>query len=58
MDQPAYSDLDILRMDSSGNPGMDAFMLLRAAAEANGIQDMSLDEIDDEIRRTREGSEG
>ena len=52
------SDLDILRMDSSGNPGMDAFMLLRAAAEANGIQDMSLDEIDDEIRRTREGIEG
>lgn len=58
MDQPAYSDLDILRMDSSGNPGMDAFMLLRAAAEANGIQDMSLDEIYDEIRRTREGIEG
>ena len=57
MDELTCSNADIIQ-DSSGNPGMDAFMLLRAAAEANGIQDMSLDEIDDEIRRTREGFEG
>ena len=57
MDELTCSNADIIQ-DSSGNPGMDAFRLLRAAAEANGIQDMSLDEIYAEIRRTREGIEG
>ncbi len=37
------------------NRGTEAFRALRATAKANGIQDMSLDEINDEIRRTREG---
>ena len=33
--------------------GMRAFMELRAEAKENGIQDMSLDEINEEIRKTR-----
>lgn len=57
MDELTCSNADIIQ-DIPGNPGMDAFRLLRASAKANGIQDMSLDEIDDEIRRTREGFEG
>ena len=41
----------------SENKGMVAFSELRAAAKRNGIQDMSLDEIDEEIRLAREGIE-
>ena len=37
------------------NKGLDAFTALRAAAKRNGMQDMSLDEINEEIRLTREG---
>ena len=33
--------------------GMRAFMELRAEAKENGIQDMSLDEINEEKRKTR-----
>ena len=36
-----YSNADTIQ-DIPGNPGMDAFRLLRASAKANGIQDMSL----------------
>ena len=32
---------------------MKAFMVLREEAEKNGLQDMSLSEINEEIRRTR-----
>ena len=39
----------------SDNKGLDAFAALRAAAKRNGMQDMSLDEINEEIRLTREG---
>ena len=39
----------------SDNKGLDAFTALRAAAKRNGMQDMSLDEINEEIRLTREG---
>ncbi|MCD8134308.1 MAG: type II toxin-antitoxin system RelB/DinJ family antitoxin [Clostridiales bacterium] len=35
--------------------GMQAFLALRAEAKENGIQDMSLDEINEEIRQTRYG---
>ncbi len=38
----------------SGNSGMDAFNALRLSAKRNGIQDMSLDEINDEIMQARE----
>jgi addiction module RelB/DinJ family antitoxin len=34
--------------------GMEAFYALRAEAEKNGIQDMTLDEINEEIRLARE----
>ena len=40
---------------SDSNRGMEAFDALRAVAKKNGMQDMSLDEINEEIRRTREG---
>lgn len=33
--------------------GMEAFYALRAQARENGIQDMSLDEINEEIRKAR-----
>lgn len=33
--------------------GRAAFLALRAEAKANGIQDMTMDEIDEEIRQTR-----
>ncbi|MBU9736781.1 type II toxin-antitoxin system RelB/DinJ family antitoxin [Diplocloster agilis] len=33
--------------------GMQAFMALRAQAKENGVQDLSLDEINDEIRKSR-----
>ena len=34
--------------------GLDAFYALRAEAETNGIQDMTLGEINEEIRKARE----
>ena len=34
---------------------MEAFSALRAQAKENGIQDMSLDEINEEIRKARYG---
>lgn len=43
---------------SVGRPrlsGMEAFSALRAQAKEDGIQDMSLDEINEEIRRARYG---
>lgn len=43
---------------SVGRPrlsGMEAFSALRAQAKENGIQDMSLDEINEEIRKARYG---
>ena len=43
---------------NAGRPrlsGMEAFYALRAQARENGIQDMSLDEINEEIRRARYG---
>lgn len=39
----------------SENKGIDAFRALRASAKQNGIQDMDIDEINEEIRQTREG---
>lgn len=38
--------------------GMRAFMALRAEARANGVGDLTLDEINEEIRLAREGLEG
>lgn len=35
--------------------GLDAFQALRAEARMNGLQDMSLDEINEEIRKARYG---
>ena len=35
--------------------GMQAFLALRNEAKKNGIQDMSLDEINEEIRQARRG---
>ena len=37
--------------------GMQAFLALRAEAKKNGVQDLTLDEINEEIRRTRCGGE-
>ena len=37
--------------------GMQAFMALRKEAEENGIQDLSLDEINEEIRQARYGGD-
>ncbi len=37
--------------------GMQAFLALRAEAKENGIQDLTLDEINEEIRQTRYGGE-
>ena len=39
----------------SDSKGINALKALRAAAKENGIQDMSLDEINEEIRFAREG---
>ena len=39
----------------SDNKGVEALRILRATAKKNGIQDMSLDEINEEIRKAREG---
>lgn len=37
--------------------GQEAFYALRAHAKANGLQDMSLDEINEEIRKARYGED-
>lgn len=37
--------------------GMQAFLALRAEAKKNGIQDLTLDEINEEIRQARYGDE-
>lgn len=39
---------DITRQD-----GMQAFMALRTQAKENGVQDLTLDEINEEIRKSR-----
>jgi addiction module RelB/DinJ family antitoxin len=36
--------------------GMQAFFTLRSEAEKNGIQDLSLDEINEEIQQTKRGT--
>ena len=36
------------------NKGLEAFWALRAEAQKNGLQDMTLDEINEEIRLARE----
>lgn len=46
------------RMEITRESGMRAFMSLRAQARANGVSGMTLDEINDEIRRTRYGGAG
>lgn len=43
--------------DVSRASGMQAFMALREEAKANGVQDMSLDEINEEIRQSRYGGD-
>lgn len=42
----------------SVSQGMEAFMALRDEARKNGIQDMSLDEINEEIRQSRTEKDG
>ena len=37
--------------------GMEAFLALRTEAKKNGIQDLTLDEINEEIRQARSGGE-
>ncbi len=37
--------------------GMQAFLALRAEAQKNGVQDLTLDEINEEIRQARYGGE-
>lgn len=39
--------------DSLRAAGMQAFLTLRAQAQENGVQDLSLDEINEEIRKAR-----
>lgn len=39
--------------DISRDSGMASFMALRAEAKANGVQDLSADAIDEEIRQAR-----
>ena len=41
--------------EASLNKGMNAFTALRAEAKKNGVQDMILEEINEEIRKTRYG---
>ncbi|MDO5416596.1 MAG: type II toxin-antitoxin system RelB/DinJ family antitoxin [Lachnospiraceae bacterium] len=43
--------------DVSRASGMQAFMALREEAKANGVQDMSLEEINEEIRQARYGGD-
>ena len=37
--------------------GMQAFLALRAEAKKNGVQNLTLDEINEEIQQTRYGGE-
>lgn len=37
--------------------GMQAFLALRTEAKENGVQDLTLEEINEEIRKTRYGGE-
>lgn len=46
------------QMEITRESGLQAFMALREEARKNGIQDMPLDEINDEIRQTRIDMEG
>ena len=39
--------------DITRQSGMQAFMALRAQAKENGVQDLTLDEINEEIRKAR-----
>ena len=41
--------------DFTRHSGMQAFMALRAQAKENGVQDLSLNEINEEIRKFRYG---
>ncbi len=41
------------KTNTADTEGMKAFMALRAQAEANGLTDMTLDEINEEIRAAR-----
>lgn len=43
--------------DLNREDGVKAFMALRAEAKENGIQDMTLDEINEEIRQVRYGED-
>ena len=43
--------------DRSRAAGMQAFMALREEAKSKGVQDMSLDEINEEIRQARYGGD-
>ncbi len=38
--------------------GIEAFMALRAQAKENGVQDLTLEEINGEIRKVRYGEDG
>jgi hypothetical protein len=42
-------------IQSTLNVGMNAFHELRKQAQKNGLQDMSLEEINEEIKKTRYG---
>ena len=43
--------------DLKREDGVKAFMALRAEAKENGVQDMTLDEINEEIRQARYGED-
>ena len=46
-------DVRHAKTDVAARDGMKAFMALRAQAEADGLADMSLDEINEEIKAAR-----
>lgn len=51
-----FEKMDEIQASSEVSPtGMQTFMALRDEAKKNGIQDLSLDEINEEIRMAREG---
>ena len=45
------------KQDITRNDGMKAFMALREEAKVNGIQDLSLEEINAEINQVRSGED-
>ncbi len=53
MDETLKQQFDTLCADI----GMQAFLALRAEAKKNGVQDLTLDEINEEIRQVRCGGE-